>query len=47
MTRQHQKSQLKGYLEFNRSIAPRMKAFLTTFTTCEPVTAALNRYGTL
>lgn len=34
MTRQHQKSQLKGYLEFNRSIAPRMKAFLTTITSC-------------
>ncbi|XP_046643375.1 transmembrane protein 192-like [Daphnia pulicaria] len=34
ITRQHQKSQLSGFLEFNRKIMPCMRAFLITVTSC-------------
>ena len=35
MTRKHQKSQLRGYLEFNRKILPWLRAFLITVTSCK------------
>ncbi|EFX74594.1 hypothetical protein DAPPUDRAFT_226653 [Daphnia pulex] len=34
ITRKHQKSQLSGFLEFNRKIMPCMRAFLITVTSC-------------
>ena len=34
MARRHQKSQLRGYLEFNRKIVPLLRSFLITVTAC-------------
>lgn len=34
ISRRHQKSQLSGFLEFNRKIMPLMRAFLITVTSC-------------
>jgi len=34
MYRRHQKSQLRGYLEFNHKILPLLRSFLITVTSC-------------